>query len=123
MGESVDYCAKVETVLAGAFILMHLTDRATPPQYQAEIYVGASETRGDLVAHWIDSTGADGARVVGSGKFVADGFELFFPYEGRALRDHFLFHGEGVFDLEVDASRDGEGWDEFARHRFTMESC
>ena len=119
LGEEANYKAEAEMVLDGSFLLLSLTDASEPPQYDSRIFIGRSKERGDYVAHWLDTTGADGARVVGFGDGNEDHLTLTFHYEGSDFRDTFEFQTDGSFKLVVDRQGDDGRWQAFARYVFT----
>jgi hypothetical protein len=66
-GRPVRYSADGQRVLRGAFVRLHMIDVASPPQYEAEIFIGFDPKANDYIAHWLDRFGAPGARVVARG--------------------------------------------------------
>lgn len=122
MGEKVRYCAEGAFVFGGAFLELRITDAAEPPQYDASVFIGRSEAKGDYVAHWLDVFGADGARVVGTGDASGDVLTLVFPYETSVFHDRFEFEGPGAFRLLIEADEDGRR-SVFADYAFRRGSC
>ena len=118
LGAEVSYNVEAEFVLEGSFLLLSLTDAADPPQYDSMIFIGRSASHGDYIAHWLDTTGADGARVVGFGEGEVDRLTLTFHYEGGDFRDVFDFQDDGTIQFAVDQASDVGEWVEFARYVF-----
>ena len=106
MGEPVRYCAAGEFVFDNAFLEFRMTDAASPPQYDASVFIGRSKETGDYVAHWIDVFGADGARVVGIGEASGEALTLVFPYAARPFHDRFEFSGPDAFRLLIEAEEE-----------------
>ena len=120
-GERIRYAATGRAVLQGKFVVLTLSNLMQRDSYAATIFIGRSDEKGDYIAHWLDTTGADGSRVVGSGMFQDEVLSLSFPYESGTFIDHFQFHRDGSFDLQI-LSQDGESGaeEEFANYRFSQ---
>lgn len=102
-GEKLEYRAEGRMVLMGGFLRLTLLDEAKSPQYEAAIYIGKSKKKGDFVAHWLDSFGADGAQVVGFGKSEGRALDLEFEYGDSIFKDRFEFADDGKsFTLVID---------------------
>ncbi len=118
-GAPVRYAARGEWVLMGQFLRLTLVEDARNPAYEAQIFIAKSKTKSDLVAHWLDNFGADGARVVGFGAEAADGFNIDFAYGDRTFRDYFRFDADGRrFTLVVDSCAADGACDRFADYVF-----
>lgn len=102
-GEAVTYRAEGRMVLMGQHLRFSMIDAAKNPRYEATVYISKSKSKGDLVAHWLDNFGADGARVVGFGEETDGGFVLSFDYGEAVFRDHFEFLNDDSFTLKIDA--------------------
>ena len=102
-GETVSYRAEGRMVLMGQHLRFSMIDAAKNPKYEATVYISKSKGKGDLVAHWLDNFGADGARVVGFGEETDKGFVLAFDYGEAVFRDRFEFVNDDSFTLKIDA--------------------
>ena len=113
----VRYHARGERVLGRGFLKLHMIDAATPPTYEADLFLGVDATAGDYVAHWLDRFGAAGARVVASGTRDGERLVLRFPYAEGAFRDTFTFDpGSGTWSLLLESQAPGGAWATFARY-------
>ncbi len=45
-----------------------MIDASSPPQYEADVFIGFDTKAKDYIAHWLDNFGAPGARVVARGE-------------------------------------------------------
>ena len=86
-GKPVRYRADGQRVLKGGFIRIHMVDVASPPQYEADLFIGFDSKANDYIAHWLDQFGAAGARVVARGDRQGQRLVLTFPYAEGAFRD------------------------------------
>lgn len=102
-GEAVSYRAEGRMVLMGRHLRFSMIDTAKDPKYEAAVYISKSKEKRDLVAHWLDNFGADGARVVGFGEETDKGFVLVFDYGEAVFRDRFEFVNDDSFTLKIDA--------------------
>ena len=54
---AVEYQIKADWTLKHQFLEVHMTDAATPPAYEARVFIGYDNTSERYVAHWIDAFG------------------------------------------------------------------
>jgi hypothetical protein len=113
----VQYNAEATWVLRNKFISIHMKDTTLPPKYEANVYIGIDSSRSQYVAHWLDSFGGAGARVVGVGPLSSDGVEIIYPYEEGRFRNLFTWDSiKDEWSLVIESeSRDGL-WSLFAQH-------
>jgi hypothetical protein len=118
-GKPAHYRAHGAWVLNGGWLEFSMRDVATPPAYQARLYIGYDGRAHDYIAHWLDRFGAAGARVVASGQLSEHTLVLEFPYASGAFRDTLTLGdgGHGTFLLEAQ-EKDGS-WSTFARYQMT----
>jgi hypothetical protein len=90
-GKPVRYRADGQRVLKGGFMRIHMVDVASPPQYEADLFIGYDPKANDYIAHWLDQFGAAGARVVARGDRQGQRLVLIFPYAEGAFRDTFTW--------------------------------
>jgi hypothetical protein len=83
----VRYRADGQRVLQGGFMKLHMIDVASPPRYEAAIFIGFDPKAHDYVAHWLDRFGAAGARVVAQGKRVGEQLVITCPYADGPFRE------------------------------------
>ncbi len=116
-GEPVQYTLHCARVLQGGFIRLSMVDVQSPPQYEADVYIGYDEKAGDFIAHWLDRFGAAGSRVVANGRLKDGKLVLTFPYEGGAFRNTYAFdEASGRWSLLIEAQGKGEKWSTFAKY-------
>ncbi len=82
--------AEITPQFGGAFIEMHIKDPAGRSPYEARVFFGQAAD-GDLVIHWLDRTGGETSRTLGSGHIVADSLVFSFPYPDGTFRDRLSF--------------------------------
>ena len=116
-GKVVHYNAQGDWVLQHAFLRLHMEDANTPPQYEADVYLGYDAKADDYVVHWLDRFGAAGARVVADGKRKGDRLIVIFPYAEGAFRDTFTLHKEErTWDLLLESQETDGSWTTFAQY-------
>ena len=69
-----------EWVLNHQFLLLHMKDLNTPPQYEANIYIGYDNTSDRYVAHWIDVFGGRFSETLGYGTSNGNSINVVFEY-------------------------------------------
>lgn len=113
MGERVRYRARGERVLRGAWVEIRMTDvGATPPAYDARVYLGWDDRANDYVVHWLDDSGAPGARVAGLGNRAGDTLTIMFPYASGTFRNRWI-RSAGGWRLVADAQQPDGSWRNF----------
>lgn len=124
MGERVVSNTLVaEWVLAHQFMRLHYRDTATPPDYEAIVYLGWNHAEQHCVAHWIDVFGGRSSETLGFGRFDGDSLVLDFAYPDGAFRNTYRWHeGRGEWTSRGE-SRDSTGaWRPFMSDRFVRVS-
>jgi hypothetical protein len=117
MGKPVRYRAFGERVLQNGFLHLHMVDAATPPRYEADVFLGFDDKSADYVVHWLDRFGAAGARVVGSGKRTGSTLLTVFPYADGAFCDTFAFDPKsGTWSLLIESQKRDGSWSTFAAY-------
>jgi len=94
-GKATASAAEVRPQFGGAFLELHIKDPTGKLPYEARVFLGEAKD-GTIVAHWLDGTGGETSRTLGSGRIVGDRVELTFPYPEGEFRDR----------LEYDRVRD-----------------
>ena len=119
-GKPVRYRGEGRWVLKNSWLCLTMTDSASPPGYEASVYLGYDRKAGDYIAHWLDQFGAPGARVVASGKRDGRTLVLLFPYAEGAFRDTLSLAANGASgSLLLESQNKHGGWSTFASYRLT----
>ena len=119
-GRPVRYRGDATWVLNGGWLRLALVDRAKPPGYQADVFLGFDAKAGDYIAHWLDQFGAPGARVVATGHRDGQTLVLLFPYEDSPFRDTLTLAADGSSGtLLLEAQKPDGSWSTFASYTLT----
>jgi hypothetical protein len=113
-GKPVHYRAHGVWVLNGGWLEFSMRDLATPPAYEARVYIGYDRKADDYIAHWLDKFGAPGARVVATGHLSERTLVLDFPYAEGAFRDTLTLAHAGNGTLLLEAQEKDGSWSRFA---------
>jgi hypothetical protein len=117
-GQPVHHRAQGRWVLNAGWLCLSLTDTATTPAYQAEVYLSFDSQQHDYIVHWLDQFGAAGARVVGRGQRQGQQLVLLFPYAEGAFRDTLTLAADGRSGTLLLESQETDGhWATFASYR------
>jgi hypothetical protein len=99
-----------------------MKDLAVPPQYEATVFIGIDSSKGQYVAHWLDSFGGAGARVVGIGPLSAANIKVVYPYPEGRFRNLFTFDpARSQWELLIESEGEDGSWSVFARYTITRE--
>lgn len=115
-GDSVQYTLRVQRLLQGRYIGLHMLDDATPPGYEARVMIGADTTASRIIVHWLDSFGAAYSVPAGYGSARGDTIAFTIAYATGTFRDVLSANGDGTWRLQIDAQA-GDGWNSFADYR------
>ena len=117
MGKPVTYTLEAGPTLQGAFTELHMTDVQDPPQYEARVYIGVAPDDGTVIAHWMDSFGAQFSVPHGSGAISGNTVRFTIAYADGPFRDTLAYDADaGAWILEIEASQPGGAWQHFARY-------
>ena len=114
----VRYAAEGAWVLRNQFLCLHMMDVAVPPAYEVNLFIGIDSSKNQYVAHWLDSFGGAGSRVVGLGPLSTDKIEIIYPYAEGRFRNLFTYDSkkdEWTFVIESEGT-DGR-WSVFAEYK------
>jgi hypothetical protein len=90
LGKPTVTSAEVQTEFGGSFLELHIKDPAARNGYEARVFFG-TDSAGHLVVHWLDGTGGESSRTLGSGQAQGDLVTLDFPYPDGAFRDRLTY--------------------------------
>jgi hypothetical protein len=122
LGKPVVYRGEATWVLNGGWLRLALVDRAKPPGYQADVFLGFDAKAGDYIAHWLDQFGAAGARVAATGHRDGQKLVFLFPYEGSPFRDTLTLSTDGKNgSLLLEAQKPDGSWSTFASYTLTRK--
>jgi hypothetical protein len=116
-GKPAHYRAHGAWVLNRSWLEFSMRDVATPPAYEARVYIGYDRGADDYIAHWLDKFGAAGARVLGSGHLSGRTLVLNFPYAEGAFRDTLTLADAGRGTLLIEAQDKDGRWSTFALYQ------
>jgi hypothetical protein len=123
-GKPVRYRADGQRVLQGGFIKLHMIDAASPPRYEADVFIGFDPNAHDYIAHWLDRFGAAGARVVAQGKRVGEQLVITFPYADGPFRDTFTWQpSTKSWTLLLESQAADGSWSTFASYTLTRDTA
>ncbi len=118
LGKPAHYRAHGRWVLHGGWLEFSMVDLATPPGYEARVFIGYDAKAKDYVAHWLDRFGAAGARVTATGSGQDGTLVLLFPYAEGAFRDTLRLAPDGASgSLLLEAQKADGSWSTFASYQ------
>jgi len=119
-GQVVQNTVKAEWVLNHQFLLVHMKDVATPPQYEAMVFVGYDNAGERYVAHWIDVFGGRFSETLGYGKRTGNSIKFVFEYPDGPFNNTFTWNPETKNWVFLMESKDKNGkWNTFAEDSLT----
>jgi hypothetical protein len=117
MKNPVTYAAEGTWVLQNQFFSLHMKDAAVPPAYEATLYIGIDSVKMEYVAHWLDSFGGAGARVVGFGPISGENIGIVYPYTEAKFRNLFKYDSlNNEWTLLIESEGKNGQWSVFARY-------
>ena len=117
MKEPVKYIAEGTWILQSQFLSLHMKDVSVPPAYEVNLLIGLDSTKNEYVAHWLDSFGGAGARVVGLGPLSPDKIEIVFPYPEQRFRNMFKYASDkDEWTLVIESEHADGHWSVFAQY-------
>lgn len=93
-GQVADSSVKAEWVLNHQFLLVHMKDGNTPPNYEAMVFVGYDNTSERYVVHWIDVFGGRFSETLGYGKRSGNSIKFVFEYPDGPFHNTFTWNPE-----------------------------
>jgi hypothetical protein len=100
-----------------------MIDTGSPPQYEADVFIGFDAEAHDYIAHWLDRFGAAGARVVARGTTTGEQLVLTFPYADGLFRDTLSWRpATRSWSLLLESGATDGAWKTFASYTLTRQS-
>lgn len=118
-GETVENSVKAEWVLHHQFLLVHMKDVSSPPQYEAMVFIGYDNASERYVAHWIDVFGGRFSETLGYGVRAGNAVKLVFEYPDGPFHNTFIWNPETKTWSSLMETKDKTGkWTVFAEDHF-----
>lgn len=103
--------------------MANFVDVNSPPQYEADVFIGFDNKVNDYIAHWLDGFGAAGARVVARGVREGQRLVITFPYAEGAFRDTFIWRPTTQsWSLLLESQSVDGTWSIFASYTLTRRA-
>ena len=116
--QSVENHVKAEWVLNHQFLLIHMKDAASPPTYEAMVFVGYDNTSERYVAHWMDVFGGRFSETLGYGKRSGNVIQFIFEYPDGPFRNTFTWTSESnTWAFLMEQKDQTDKWKVFAEDR------
>jgi hypothetical protein len=119
-GRIAENTLHVEWVLEHEFLELHYRDVATPPKYEAMVFIGYDARDQRYVCHWIDNFGGEFS-ALGYGKIDNDRrvIEFTFDYRDGPFTNKFSFDPMTKTRISLTHQKDKGEWKLFAEDKFT----
>jgi hypothetical protein len=123
-GRASQTAMQAEWVLNHQFLRLHYRDAATPPKYEAMVFIGYDNDGAHYVVHWIDVFGGHFSQTLGSGKRDGNAMLLTFDYPDGEFRNTFAFDSKDGTWTSLMRQKDKAGeWTPFAEEHFRRKSA
>ena len=115
----------VEWVFNHLFLELHYRDVATPPKYEAIVFIGYDNPSERCVAHWIDVFGGRFSETLGYGKLDEKEklMSLVFEYPDGLFQNTFRFDPETKTWTSLMRQKNKGKWSVFAEDKFTRDEA
>ena len=118
----VEYQLEARRTLGGRFVQLHMKDVATPPAYEALVYIGRDSVTSRYVVHWLDIFGAGFSRTLGEGVERGDTLIIDFKYPDGPFRDTFTYDpSQDRWHFLLESGSPTGAWTTFAEYRVQRE--
>ena len=91
-GKESRHTLEAAWVLNHQFLQMHMTDNASPPEYEAIVYLGYDNSSERYVVHWLDVFGGRMSETLGYGKRDGNSIRWVFEYPDGPFHNTFTWH-------------------------------
>ena len=117
LNKPVKYTAEGVWLFHSQFFSIHFRDVAVPSTYEGNLFIGIDSAKNQYVAHWLDSFGGAGSRVVGFGPLSAEKIEIVYPYSEKNFRNTFQYSSaKGEWTLIIESEDTDGHWSVFAQY-------
>ena len=118
-GQSVENRVKADWALNHQFLLVHMKDAGSPPNYEAMVFIGYDNTSERYVAHWIDVFGGRFSETLGYGKRSDNNtIQFVFEYPDGPFHNTFMWNPDSKTWVFLMEQKDQAGkWKVFAEDR------
>ncbi len=115
-GKEVQNTAEAQWVLNHQFLKLHMKDLASPPAYEAMVFIGFDNTSERYVAHWIDMYGGRFSETLGYGKLDGNAIRFVFEYPDGPFHNTFTWDGTAkTWTFLMEKKSDSGQWMQFAQ--------
>lgn len=119
---AVEYQIKADWTLKHQFLEVHMIDAATPPAYEARVFIGYDNTSERYVAHWIDVFGGRWSETLGFGARSGNTVKFVFEYPDGPFHTTFAWAAEtGSWKLLMQQKNKAGNWTVFAEQELRKE--
>lgn len=111
----VGYQIKADWTLQHQFLEVHMTDAASPPAYEARVFIGYDNTSERYVAHWIDVFGGRWSETLGYGTRSGNAIRFVFEYPDGPFHTTFTWAAEtGTWKMMMQQKEKTGNWAVFS---------
>ena len=120
MGKPVQYTVVNAPALQAQYTEISMNDVQVPSQYEARIFIGYDSDSNQVIAHWMDSFGAQYSIPHGTGTLSENEIEFIVPYPSGSFKDKFVYSpADDSWTLQITAQKPDGSWQHFARYTFS----
>ena len=120
MGKPVQYDVVNTPALQAQYTEISMNDVQVPSQYEARIFIGFDSDSNQIIAHWMDSFGAQYSIPHGTGTLSENEIEFIVPYPSGSFKDKFVYSpADDSWTLHITAQKPDGSWQHFARYTFS----
>jgi hypothetical protein len=120
-GRTAENTLQAEWLLNHQFVELHYRDVATPPKYEAMVFIGYDNASERYVVHWIDIFGGRFSETLGYGKLdeAAHAIRFIFEYPDGPFVNAFTFDPKTKTWTSLMRQNEKGEWKTFAEDKFT----
>ncbi len=114
-GKESRHTLEAAWVLNHQFLQIHMKDDATPPEYEAIVYLGQDNASERYVVHWLDVFGGRMSETLGYGKRDGDSIRFVFEYPDGPFKNTFTWHPDSKgWSCLLESKSPAGAWTTFA---------